>query len=212
MLLEAGADVNPRLKLFPPYRHLTNDRGCDAMLTIGTTPLVLASKVANTEAVRLLLAHGARQDLPTVSGITPVMAASGLKSIECDIRGGRSFLDANVQDRHVATLELLLAAGAEVNDHEVPEMAGFYAAGASGTALHGAAFWGWDRVVGLLVENGAEIDALDDQGRSPIDSAMGRAGGHERGGLIIVYEELADSLRETCVQQSDCTPSEKLED
>lgn len=212
MLLEAGADANPQLKLFPPYRHLTNDRGCDAMLTIGTTPLVLASKVANTEAVRLLLAHGARQDLPTVTGITPVMAASGLKSIECDIRGGRSFLDANVQNRHIATLELLLAAGGEVNDHEDPELAGFYASGASGTPLHGASFWGWDKVAKLLVDNGAKIDALDGGGRSPIDSAMGRAGGHERGRLILVFEELGDYLRETCVQQSDCTPVELIED
>lgn len=211
LLLEAGADPNPRLKLFPPYRHVTNDRGCDAMLTIGTTPLVLAAKRADTEVVRLLLQHGARLDLPTVNGITPVMAAAGLKSIECDIRGGRSYLDANVQDRHVATLQLLLDAGGEVNDHEKPQLDGFYAAGAGGTALHGAAFWGWDRVARLLVEHGAKIDALDDRGRSPIDSAMGRAGGHERGGLILVYEELGNYLRDTCIQQPECTPVESSE-
>jgi len=211
MLLEAGADPNPRLKLFPPYRHLTNDRGCDAMLTIGTTPLIRAAKVGDADAVRLLLEHGARQDLQTVNGITPVMAAAGLKSIECDIRGGRSYLDANVQDRHVATLDLLLAAGGEVNAHEKPELEGFYASGGGGTPLHGAAFWGWDRVAKLLVEHGAKIDALDDRGFSPIDSAMGRAGGHERGGLIQVYEELANWLRDACEQQPDCTPVEKIE-
>lgn len=211
MLLEAGADPNPQLKLFPPYRHLTNDRGCDAMLTIGTTPLVRAAKVGDAESVRLLLEYGARQDLPTVNGITPVMAAAGLKSIECDIRGGRSYLDPNVQDRHVATLQLLLDAGGEVNAHEEPELDGFYASGGGGTPLHGAAFWGWDRVVKLLVEHGAKIDAVDGRGFSPIDSAMGRAGGHERGGLIQVYEDVANYLRETCEQQPDCTPMERLE-
>lgn len=211
MLLERGADANPQLKLFPPYRHITNDRGCDAMLTIGTTPLVLAAKVADTEAVRLLLQYGARQDLPTINGITPVMAASGLKSLECDIRGGRSYLDTNVQERTLATLQLLLDAGGNVNGHEIPAMEGFYAAGAAGTALHGAAFWGWDKVAKLLVEHGAKIDALDGRGFSPIDSAMGRAGGHERGGLILVYEELADYLRATCEQQAECTPLENTE-
>ncbi|MCP5144604.1 MAG: ankyrin repeat domain-containing protein [Gammaproteobacteria bacterium] len=210
LLLEKGADPNPRLKLFPPYRHLTNDRGCDAMLTIGTTPLVLAAKRADTDAVRLLLEHGASQELKTVTGITPVMAAAGLKSIECDIRGGRSYLDKDVQDRHVATLEVLLAHGGQVNEFEAPDMEGFYAAeeGVQATPLHGAAYWGWDKVVRLLVEHGAKIDALDSRGRSPIDSAMGRAGGHERGGLILVYQDLGDWLRETCVQQTDCTPVE----
>jgi uncharacterized protein len=210
MLLARGADPNPQLKLFPPYRHITNDRGCDAMLTIGTTPLILAAKRADTDAVRLLLQHGARQDLRTVNGITPVMAASGLKSLECDIRGGRSYLEADVQVRTLATLQLLLDAGGEVNDHEIPPMEGFYAAGASGTPLHGAAFWGWDKVVKLLVEHGAKIDALDSRERSPIDAAMGRAGGHERGGLIQVYEPVAHYLREACKQQAGCTPKENL--
>lgn len=211
LLLERGADPNPQLKLFPPYRHVTNDRGCDAMLTIGTTPLILAAKRADTDMVRLLLQHGARQDLETVNGITPVMAVAGLKSIECDIRGGRSYLEADVQQRHVATLQLLLQAGGEVNDHEVPQQEGFYAAGGSGTALHGAAFWGWDEVVKLLVQHGAKIDALDARGRSPIDAALGRAGGHERGGLIIVHEALGNWLRDTCTQQPDCTPVESTE-
>lgn len=211
LLLAAGADVDPQLKLFPPYRHLTNDRGCDALLTIGTTPLVLAAKRADTEAVRLLLQHGARQDLPTINGITPVMAAAGLKSIECDIRGGRSYLAPDVQDHHVATLQLLIDAGGRVNGHEVPQMEGFYAAGASGTALHGAAFWGWDNVVKLLVENGARIDALDSRGYSPIDAAMGRAGGHERGGLILVFEKVADYLRQSCEAQPECIPTENFE-
>ena len=212
LLLAGSADPNPRLKLFPPYRHVTNDRGCDAMLTIGTTPLVLAAKRADTEAVRLLLRYGARQDLETVNGITPVMAASGLQSLECDIRGGRSYLDEDVQARHIATLKLLLTAGGEVNEHEVPELAGFYASGEGGTPLHGAAFWGWDKVARMLVAHGAKVDALDGQGRSPIDSAMGRAGGHERGRLILVFEELGNWLRETCEQQPECNPVEQIGD
>ena len=63
----------------------------------------------------------------------------------------------------------------------------------------------------LLVENGARIDALDGRDRSPIDAAMGRAGGHERGGLVLVFEEVADYLRERCAAQAECTPVENLE-
>ncbi len=211
MLLEAGADPNPRLKAFPPYRNLSNDRGCDSMLTIGTTPLVRAAKVGDAPSVQLLLEHGADYTLETVNGITPVMAAAGLKSIECDIRGGRSYLHEDAAQKQHDALKLLIDAGAEVNEHEEPELEGFYASGASGTPLHGAAFWGWMPVVQLLVENGAKIDALDGRGRSPIDSAMGRAGGHERGGLILVFEDVADYLRTSCEAQADCEPVENIE-
>ncbi|HHX81876.1 MAG TPA: hypothetical protein GX696_02700, partial [Pseudomonadaceae bacterium] len=63
----------------------------------------------------------------------------------------------------------------------------------------------------LLVDNGARIDALDSRGYSPIDAAMGRAGGHERGGLILVFENVADYLRQSCEAQPECTPAENFE-
>jgi hypothetical protein len=48
------------------------------------------------------------------------------------------------------------------------------AANADGlTALHGAAFRGWNLAVRLLVENGAELTAADGQGRIPLDWAEG---------------------------------------
>ena len=59
MLLDAGANPNAQLKLFPPYRPLGADRGADSLLTIGTTPLLRAAKAGDTAAIKLLLAHGA---------------------------------------------------------------------------------------------------------------------------------------------------------
>jgi len=37
--------------------------------------------------MKLLLARGARWDLPNATGITPMHAAAGYGSLECDIRG-----------------------------------------------------------------------------------------------------------------------------
>jgi hypothetical protein len=57
------------------------------MLTIGTTPLIRAAKAGDTDAIKLLLARGAKPDLANSLGITPVMAAAGLGSNEIDTRG-----------------------------------------------------------------------------------------------------------------------------
>ncbi len=86
MLLKAGANPDMQLKLFPPYRSLGQDRGGDGMLTVGTTPLIRAAKAGDSASIQLLLAHGARPDLPNSLGITPLMAAAGIGSTTIDIR------------------------------------------------------------------------------------------------------------------------------
>jgi hypothetical protein len=72
------------------------------------------------------------------------------------------------------------------------------------TALFGAAFWGWNDVVDYLVERGARIDVAERGGLTPVDAALGRAGGHGRGSTIEVFEDTAARLRELCEQQADC--------
>ncbi len=81
MLLEAGVNVNAQLKLFPPYRSLRMDRGADAILDIGTTPLLRAARAGDVDAMKVLLAHGALVDLPQASGATPLMVAVGARAI-----------------------------------------------------------------------------------------------------------------------------------
>ncbi|MFO7275758.1 MAG: ankyrin repeat domain-containing protein [Pseudomonadota bacterium] len=168
MLLEAGANPNMQLKLFPPYRSLGEDRGGDSMLTIGTTPLIRAAKAGDVAAVRLLLEHGADPNLPNSLRITPLMAAAGVGSTTIDTRARY-----RNEEQCIETAKLLLAAGADIN-----------AARDNGwTALHGAALWGWNAFVQFLADNGANLFAKDRDGLTAIDVALGKAGGPGRFGL-----------------------------
>jgi ankyrin repeat protein len=206
MLLEAGAWPNVQLKLLPPYRHIGDDRGCDTMLVTGVTPLLRAAKTFDTEAIRLLIEHGANLDLPNDGGVTPVMAAAGVGSVECDPRGYGPgiphYLAPDTEQRSIASLKLLLDAGARIDARTISGRAGARSAGR--TALFGAAFWGWNDVVDYLVERGAKIDVAERAGLTPVDAAMGRAGGHGRGATIEVFEDTATRLRELCERQEDC--------
>lgn len=185
MLLEKGANPNLQLKLLPPYRSVGADRGVDSMLTIGATPLLRAAKAMDAPAIRLLLAHGANPNLPNVRGLTPVMAGAGLGSIDADTRGW--FTSEDVQKRSIDSLALLLKAGGEINLSESQR---------GQTPLHGAAFWGWNDVVRFLVDHGARLDAKDARGMTPVDSALGKAGGNSRGGQRIdVHQDTAALLR-----------------
>lgn len=203
LLLEKGANPNSQLKLFPPYRHVGADRGCDLVLNIGSTPLLRAAKTFDTAAIKLLLEHGADVERSNVDGVTPVMVAAGSHSVECDVRGGPSYLLPGVQEKSIAALTLLLDAGADIN-HQDSLPRGQYSYYREQTALHGAAFWGWNKVAQFLIDHGARIDIQDKNGMTPVDSAMGRAGGHGRGQSVRVFEETADLLRKACAARPDC--------
>src|SRR5580700_3977931 len=127
ILLEKGANPNLQLKLAIPYRATGNDRGLDGMLGVGTTPLLRAAKAQDAPAIKLLLEHGALVDLANNQGMTPTLAASGMGSIDADTRG--YFMTPDVQERSLASLQLLLAAGGEINEHD----------NRGQTPLHGAA-------------------------------------------------------------------------
>jgi uncharacterized protein len=160
MLLDAGANPNLQLKLFPPYRSLRDDRGADSMLTVGTTPLLRAAKAGDIPAMKLLIAHGARVDLPTANGVTPLMAAAGNGSAGLDTRGRYKN-----ETQGIEAVEILIAGGADVGARDRNGQ----------TALHGAASWGWNGVVKALAANKIDLFAKDAQGRTAADVAKGTA-------------------------------------
>ncbi len=167
LLLDRGANPNMQLKLFPPYRSLGQDRGGDSLLTVGTTPLLRAAKACDNEAVKLLLSRGALVDLQNNLGATPLMAAAGIGWTTVDIRG--RFRN---EPQCIETGKLLVAAHADVN-----------AVNNNGQAsLHGSAQLGWTEFAKYLASAGARLDVQDAKGATPLDIAMGRAGGTGRAG------------------------------
>jgi ankyrin repeat protein len=182
LLLNAGANANAQLKLFPPFRSIGADRGADLMLNIGTSPLIRAAKAGDTVAIKLLLAHGANPSLPNSLGITPLMAAAGLGSDEIDTRGAFA-----TQPELISSIGALLAAGADINVVDNKGQG----------ALHGAAYCGRDDVVKYLVANHADLYAKDLRGFTPVDTALGKSDGHGRnGGQFIAHEQTAELLKQ----------------
>jgi ankyrin repeat protein len=172
------------LKLSPPFRNIGNDRGLDGLLTVGATPLLRAAKALDAPAIRVLLDNGADPALSNSRGITPLMAAAGMGSVDADTRG--FYLSEDVEQRAIDALKLLLAAGGDVNAKDPRGL----------TPLHEAARWGWNDVVQFLVDSGADLTAKDNRGNTPVDSALGKAGGNSRGGQRIdVHEDTAALLR-----------------
>jgi ankyrin repeat protein len=180
-LLKAGANPNMQLKLFPPHRSLRDDRGADTLLTIGSTPLIRAAKAGDVPAIRLLLAAGANVDLPTINGITPLLAAAGNGSSGLDTRGRYK-----TEAQAVESAQLLLAAGANVNARDRGGQ----------TALHGAANWGFNSLIRVLAAGRADLQAKDSQGRMAVDLTRASTGSSGREGSRQARPETEALLRE----------------
>ena len=183
LFLDAGVNPNPQLNMHRPGRGGNSGRFVDEIITTGATPMLRAAGGQDSAAVRLLLAHGGRIDVPNVMGVTPLMAAAGLGMRSVSPRFDPTAKDA--QDRAIATLEILSAAGADVGVNARMTVKDRTARmGRGGTlperdgqsAIFGAVQWGWPRVVQYLIDHGAEVAVTDDLHVSPLDAASGRAG------------------------------------
>ena len=191
LLLEAGANPNLQLKRRPPYRDVPQDRGGDSILAQGATPLLRAARAGDAPFVALLLTHKALVDLPSKEGVTPLMAAAGVE-FGTRVTRGRNRTEEGV----LATMRLLLDAGADINARMLAEPGRNAADGLSQaasfaanlrrasqmpsaaavphqTALHGAAERGFTSFVKFLAENGADLQAKDARGRTAFDLAKG---------------------------------------
>ncbi|HEY2382173.1 MAG TPA: ankyrin repeat domain-containing protein [Terriglobia bacterium] len=165
-LLENGANPNAQLKAPALQRaHTPGDRN----LGEGATPLMRAARNGDSPAMRLLLEHGAEPAIAQKNHVTALMLAAGLG------RGLGTFADEYAAEKEqYDAVKLLLDRRVDVN-----------AANDGGqTALHFAAL-SMDSVVELLVMNGANLEAKDRQGRTPLDMASGK-GGPGRAGAAAV--------------------------
>jgi hypothetical protein len=164
-----------------PGRGGNSARFVDDLLTVGATPLLRAAITHDNAALRALLAAGARVDLPNVMGVTPLMAAAGVGVREPGFGANRApdFASKQIESETISSLEILLAAGADVNAAitDIQSRTARIARISSvtdrqgQTALHSAAGRGWPDVVAFLLAHGANAAAKDDKGKTPLDLA-----------------------------------------
>lgn len=182
LFLRAGVNPNTQLNMHRPGRGGNSGRYADEIMITGATPMLRAALSQDSEAIKLLLEYGGRVDVPNVMGVTPLMAAAGLGISRPSPRFNPSAPDA--QDRSIATLEILLGAGSDVNAR-ITDVTSRTARWGRGTlvserggqsALFGAVQWAWPRVTQYLIDHGAEVAIKDDRGVAPLDAALGRAG------------------------------------
>ena len=132
-LVAKGADVNLRLTGGPSGGGRINRKGC--------TPFMLAADTADTPYLKLLLSLGADPNLTNVDKCTPLMAAAGLGTRAVEEEAG-------TEDEAVEAVTYLLSLGADINA----------VSNHGDTAMHGAAFANFPKVVQLLDAKGAKIE------------------------------------------------------
>jgi uncharacterized protein len=202
-LLAAGVEVNTQLNMHRPGRGGNSARFVDDLLTTGATPLLRAAIMHDDDAMRALLEHGARVDLPNVMGVTPLMAAAGVGVREPGFGANRApdLTSKEIEDEVIASLEVLLAAGANINAAvtDIKSRTARIARLSSmtdregQTALHSAAVRGWVKVVTFLLEHGADAGVADALGKSPLDLAESRIGGQPIPNAEAVAQILKDA-------------------
>lgn len=178
-LLDRGAEVDAALRAQVPYRTKL-DRGGDGVLGAGTTPLLRAAKAGDVAVIRMLLDKGANAKATTRNGVNAVMMAANVAAREEDMTGRNK-----TQKDAIESIALLVAAGTDVNGTD----------NQGRTAAHGAALWGLTDVLRALHKNGAHLTSKEKRGFTPLDMALGKAGGFGFDGkAAVVREETAKAI------------------
>ena len=161
---------------------------------IGATPFYLAAKHGDIDFMRLLVEHGANPLTPTEQNITPLMAAAGLGFWDGESPGP---LNGTPDSARLEAVKYALELGNDIDATadfgEVhmegdgvtlllrhPFNLGELGPNARGdmrwtgsTALHGAAVMGSTLIVEFLVQQGAELNATNVLGWTPLMVAEG---------------------------------------
>lgn len=180
-LLEAGADVNARTLEWPPEKkwlYALNDVSWVDMT--GMTPFVRAAESGDIDVMRLLLEYGADPFITTFAGTSALMAAAGVNWTVA-----QTFTES--REASLKAARLCLSLGLDVNARNSMGL----------TALLGAANRGFNDMIVLLAENGAQLDVKDAVGRSALDWAAGvflaAVGAERKPHTIELLQQLLDA-------------------
>ncbi|MEZ6131439.1 MAG: ankyrin repeat domain-containing protein [Planctomycetaceae bacterium] len=131
-LVQAGADVNVRLKEGHSGRGRLNQKGA--------TPFLFAADTADVPLMKLLLKLGADPHIPNADGCPPLLAAAGIGSLAPGEEAG-------TEEEALEAVKLLLELGADIDTVDDN----------GETAMHGAAYKCLPEMVRYLAANGADI-------------------------------------------------------
>ncbi|QDT00716.1 ankyrin repeat domain-containing protein [Adhaeretor mobilis] len=158
-LVQHGADVN--------LRHKKQNAARDRLNKTEATPFLLASETADLPLMHLLLELGADPSLANVDQCTPLLAAAGIGVL------GDGDEAAGTEDETIAAVNLLLQRGADINA----------VANNGSTAMHGAAYKSYTKLIKFLVDNGANVhvwNRKNKRGWTPLMIAEGNRPGNFR--------------------------------
>lgn len=183
-LLAHKANPDLRTTKGTPLRRDTTDFNLPATL-IGSTPYLLAARFLEPEIMKALAAGGADTKLTMKDGTTALMLATGTTSGNNATRRGIAVIDGGVVEPESAVLKTVAVAvelGADVNASNQ----------AGDTALHTAATRGLNTVVQLLADKGAQLNAKNKRGLTPLAALMPANTAVRRRGAAITAAAIAD--------------------
>jgi ankyrin repeat protein len=176
VLLAHKANPNAQITKGMPVRRTSQDFELPKTL-MGATPYLLAAKFLEADIMRALAAGGADTRLPMNDGATPLLAAAGMGIVapaQDERRGtnrrGLAIIDGGTVEPESQVVEAVSAAltlGSDINGTNP----------AGETAVHIASAQGYDSVVKLIVERGADLNARNAKGLTPLGALVARAGG-----------------------------------
>ncbi len=178
-LIKRGADINaPHGSHSPPTLRLNRT---------AATPLLLAAETGDVPLIRTLIRFGADPRRPNSEGCTPLLAACGVGVIS---NGDET---AGTEQDAIETVRLLLSLNADINaidDH-------------GHSAMHGAAYKSWTRLIQLLSDNGAAMkvwNQKNSRGWTPLKIAQGSRPGNFRPSSETI-EAIEEVIRQATANQ-----------
>ena len=132
------------------------------------TALHYAASGGHEEIVELLLAKGADVDAKDNNGKTPLDMANGATADLLRTHGGhRGLIHVAVRDGDLAGVQALLDASADASSKLFIANSGL----GKDTLLHIAARYGYKEIVELLISEGADVNAKDENSWTPLHFA-----------------------------------------